>query len=208
MFVSETRDVNAVKSEIVDSLINFLDETFSISDDHDISNFKPFVDLENSADIKLIHNIFFEDLPLEELGMEYPEAVHLQNIDQIKCMPLQYKLKRLLQSGFFPNVAFAAKPRSVDVQRLISVSTALKSTGRARIFLETENLNLYVHYNMPTVEELDPRPAVEIWLTSRSRRCRDRPKGRKQTYFKGIFLQSDEESNDQDQPTRKRKEQF
>ena len=84
----------------------------------------------------------------------------------------------------------------------------MKSTGRARMLLETENHNLYVHCNMPTVEEWDPCPAVEIWITSRIRRCRDRPKGRKQTYFKGIFLQSDKESNDQDQPTRKRKRQF
>ena len=94
LFVSKTRDFNAVKNEIVDSLINFLGERFSISDDHDISILKPFIDLENSADIKLIHNTFFKDLPIEELGMEYAEAVHLQDIDQLKCMPLQYKLKR------------------------------------------------------------------------------------------------------------------
>ena len=94
MFVSKTRDVNAVKNEIVDSLINFLDERFSISDDHDISILKPFIDLENSADIKLIHNTFFKDLPIEKLGTEYAEAVHLQDIDQLKCMPLQYKLKQ------------------------------------------------------------------------------------------------------------------
>ena len=66
-------------------------------------------------------------------------------------MPLQYKLKRLLQSGFLPNVSvafariFAAKPHSADAERLISVSTALKSTGHARMLLKTENLNLYVH---------------------------------------------------------------
>ena len=84
----------------------------------------------------------------------------------------------------------------------------MKSSGRARMLLETKNLNLYVHYNVPTVEEWDSRPAVEIWITSRSRRCKNRHKGRKQTYFKAIFLQSHEESNDQDQPTRKRKRQF
>ena len=61
---------------------------------------------------------------------------------------------------------------------------------------------------MPTVEEWDPHPTVEISITSRSRRCRDRPKGRKQTYFKGIFLQSDEKSDDQDQLIRKQKRQF
>ena len=73
--------------------------------------------------------------------MEYAEAVNLQEIDELKCMPLQYKLKRLLQSGFFTNVSvafariFAAKPHSADVKRLISVSTALKSTGRTRMLL-------------------------------------------------------------------------
>ena len=134
LFVSETRDVNAVKNEIVDSLINFLDERFSISDDHDISILKPFIDLENSADIKLLHNTFFKDLPLDELDMEYAEAVYLRNIDQQKCMPLQYKLKRLLQSGFFPNVSvafariFAAKPHSADVERLCD-----ESGNRARV---------------------------------------------------------------------------
>ena len=85
LFASETRDVNVLKNEIVDSLINFLDERFSISDNHDISILKPFIDLENSADIKLIHNTFFKDLPLEKLGMEYAEAVHLQDIDQLNC---------------------------------------------------------------------------------------------------------------------------
>ena len=61
LFVSETRDVNAVKNEIVDSLINFLDERFSILDEHDIPILKPFIDLENSADIKLIYSTFFQD---------------------------------------------------------------------------------------------------------------------------------------------------
>ena len=118
LFLSKTRDVTAVKNEIVDSLINFSDERFSISDYNDISILKPFVDQENSADIKLIHNTFFKDLPLEELGMKYAEAVYLQDIDQLKCMLLQYKLKRLMQSGFFPNVSvafariFAAKSHS------------------------------------------------------------------------------------------------
>ena len=58
LFVSETRDVNAVKNEIVDSLINFLDERFSISGDHVILILKPLINLKNSADIKLIHNFF------------------------------------------------------------------------------------------------------------------------------------------------------
>ena len=60
LLVSETKDVIAVKHEIVNSLINFLDERFSILDDHGISILKPSIDLENSADIKLIHNIFLK----------------------------------------------------------------------------------------------------------------------------------------------------
>ena len=125
--------------------------------------------------------------------MEYAEAVHLQDIDQLKCMPLQYKLKRLMQSGFFPNVSvafaeiFTVKPHSADIERLISVSIALKSTGRARMLLETENLNLYVHYNMPTVEEWDPRPAVEIWIAFRSSVTEVGPKDESKHTLKGYF---------------------
>ena len=59
----------------------------------------------------------------------------------------------------------AAKPHSANFERLISSSNALKVSGRSGMSVETENLYLYIHYNMPTLEEFDPWEAVMIWLS-------------------------------------------
>ena len=56
---------------------------------------------------------------------------------------------------------------SVDVERSISCSVVLKSTSHSRMLLETENLNLYVHYNMPPLDQWNPKPAVICWINER-----------------------------------------
>ena len=78
--------------------------------------------------------------------------------------------------------------------------------------LDTENFFLYVHYNMQTLSEWDPRPAVYHWLNETAHRTRDCPKGKRQKYFRGVFKEasgngSDSESGDEDEIIiRKRKE--
>ena len=67
---------------------------------------------------------------------------------------------------------------------------ALKSSDHSRMLLETENFNLYVHYNMPPLEQWDPKPAMMSWMNERVHRTRDCPKGEQQHYFKGIFLEA------------------
>lgn len=56
--------------------------------------------------------------------------------------------------------------------------------------IETENLFLFVYYNMPPLYEWDPRPAVLSWLNSKKHRNVDRPKGKEQEYFRGIFSEA------------------
>jgi hypothetical protein len=58
--------------------------------------------------------------------------------------------------------------------------------------LDTENLYLYIHYNMPVLTLWDPRPAVISWLHKRSHRQIYRPKGKKQEYFRGVFVEAHE----------------
>ena len=60
------------------------------------------------------------------------------------------------------------KPHSADVERLISCSVLLKSSARSRMLVETENLNLHVHYNMPPMDHWDPKPAVRSWMMKES----------------------------------------
>lgn len=89
------------------------------------------------------------------------------------------------------NTAFArilaAKPHSADVERLISASNCLKTADRSRITVDTENLYLFIHYNLPPLVLWDPTPSVIHWLNQRERRVRQRPKGKQQQYFRGVF---------------------
>ena len=68
--------------------------------------------------------------------------------------------------------------------------------------LDTENLFLYVHYNMSALSTWDPKPAVLQWLKRCQRRERDCPKGKQQKYFRGVFEEAanadetDEENED------------
>lgn len=84
----------------------------------------------------------------------------------------------------------AAKPHSADVERLISASNSLKSYGRSRMSVDTENMYLFIHYNLPPLASWDPTPSVVHWLNRRDRRLRQRPKGKQQQYFHGVFQEA------------------
>ena len=155
----------------------------SLSQEDDITLLKPFVNLQHSADLKNVHKQFFVDLDLMELGMEFDDVLNMEDVEDFRKLSLRERFQWFAQSDQLPNPKttfariLAAKPHSADVERLISCSVALKSTSRSRMLLETENLNLYVHYNMPPLDQWNPKPAVICWMNERERRNRDRPKG-------------------------------
>ena len=80
------------------------------------------------------------------------------------------------------------------------------------MLLETENLNLYVHFIIPPLDQWDPKPAVMRWMDERGRRVRDRPKGKQQQYFKGIFSEASKSeatlTDCQEEPAQKKKKTF
>ena len=51
--------------------------------------------------------------------------------------------------------------------------------------MSTENLFLYIKYNMPVLSEWDPRPAVLKWMQKVQRREKDCPKAKQ--HFRGVF---------------------
>ncbi|CAI6347372.1 unnamed protein product [Macrosiphum euphorbiae] len=75
-------------------------------------------------------------------------------------------VKTLCGSKNFPNVGImlervaASKPHSADVERLISARNLLKSPLSSNMNIETENLSLYINYNMPLLYGWDPRDTV------------------------------------------------
>ena len=47
---------------------------------------------------------------------------------------------------------------------IISANNVLKSVHRNIMKIETENNQLFIHYNIPDLENWHPRPAVLAWL--------------------------------------------
>ena len=47
------------------------------------------------------------------------------------------------------------KPHNADVERIISVNNLLQSVHRKRMKIESENNQLFIHYNMPEFENLN-----------------------------------------------------
>ena len=67
--------------------------------------------------------------------------------------------------------------------------------------IETQNLYMYVHLNMETLEEWDPRPCVIRWLNQKEHRKKTVEKAKRQKWFKGVFKEANvvnDESDDEE----------
>jgi len=71
-FITDHRDISAVKNEVIESLVEYLSQRFAI-DKERVSILKPFATLHKDADIKAVHDLLCSDLDLEQLGLEYDE---------------------------------------------------------------------------------------------------------------------------------------
>ncbi|KAL5245424.1 hypothetical protein ACI65C_012834 [Semiaphis heraclei] len=100
----------------------------------------------------------------------------------------------------------AAKPHSADVERLISKSNILKSINRQSLHVETENEYLFIHFNMPALQNWDPRPAIQIWLNQNERRIKETPKAKEQEWFSGIFMEATKRKSEDQTEKRLKKE--
>jgi hypothetical protein len=195
--VTDRRDSTAIMNEVSDSLIEFLAQRFA-SDQNLLDILVPFVKLQNDANLSAVHSLVCCDLNLQNFALEYGDLMDLDNIDSLRKMHLKQLIATLVKSNtdnfstiikVFARV-LAAKPHSADVERLISASNNLKSCDRSRMNIETTNLYLYIHYNMPVLSEWDPRAAVMHWLSEKRRRVRSRKKARQQPYFNGVFCEA------------------
>jgi hypothetical protein len=88
LFVTDKRDISAVKLEIIDSLVEFLSQRFSV-DDEIMLLLTPFATLQSDADLKLVHARYFNDLDLQTLGFEFDEVMQMQNIDEVRQWSLR-----------------------------------------------------------------------------------------------------------------------
>ena len=104
------------------------------------------------------------DLDLMELAMEFDSLITSQELNNLKGFSLSQLVQHLYRNHDMFLTAFArvwaAKPHSCDVERLISACNLLKTPTRNRLNVETQNFYLYIHFNIPTLKEWDPRPCI------------------------------------------------
>lgn len=106
----------------------------------------------------------------------------------------------------------ACTPHSADVERCISSNNRLKTKLRSTLKVSTENEYLFIHFNMPDLDEWNPTAAANLFVAEKARRERDvttstESKSRAQAYYKGIFPQARKTSDpDDEQPDDKEKE--
>lgn len=87
MLVTDRRDITAVKTDIFDSLIEFLTERLSI-DNKLLSKIRPFIALSNDADLSAVHELICSDLDLKQLGLEFCELVESDIIENFRTKTL------------------------------------------------------------------------------------------------------------------------
>lgn len=195
-YVSVQRDTNAVQNEIIQSLDNFLKIRFDQDEENMIESFEKFSKFQATADLKTIHKFVASDLDLSTLNIEFEEIINIGLAEKMENFSIVEKIKNLIKLDNYQHVTktlariAAAKPHSADVERLISCNNILKDSHRCSLDVETENLYLYVYFNMPDLESWDPRPAVVKWIETKERRNKKTEKAQEQRWFKGIFQQN------------------
>ncbi|KAL4122559.1 hypothetical protein QTP88_014865 [Uroleucon formosanum] len=211
LYVTENRSVSAICHEIVETLANFLQDRIDI-DKYFVSTIKPVANLDSKANIRNVFDVLGKDLDLADLNMEYTDLMEHNRLEEIRQMPLPKLVQYLSGSKEFKNITIllarviAAKPHSADVERLISKSNILKSINHQSLHVETENEYLFIHFNMPALQNWDPRPAIQIWLNQNERRIKETPKAKEQEWFSGIFMEATKrKSEDQTEQTIKKR---
>lgn len=202
LYVSERRDINAVKNETIQSLKNFLKTRFDENEEKMISSLEKFSKFDPEVDLQDIHKCIGSDLDLSDLQIQFSEILSLGLDKEMINFSLIEKIKALLKAKEYEVVVTvlariaAAKPHSADVERLISANNILKSAHRCSLDVKTENLYLYVYFNMPTLELWDPRPAIVKFIELKNRRKKDTPKAKDQDWYGGIFHKRTVEKDD------------
>ena len=85
-------------------------------------------------------------------------------------------------------IIIAAKPRSADVERLISTYNKIKTDGRSSFSPETLCKFMFIGINMPDLASFHFCFPAKLWLEKKRRHFNHATKkAGKQDWFKGVF---------------------
>lgn len=197
-------DFETVRACIIQSTIDNVSKRFDTDFAlHEVID--PFISFKKDVNIRKIHSQFGPDLNLMSLNMQYEEITNLTDKLNFNDDLIQ-TIKTLKQAENYEDVVTvisriaACTPHSADVERCISANNLLKTSLRNQMSLETEQKYLFINFNMPTLQEWDPRKSVMIWMNEKKRRTHTNLVEKKATqapYYKGIFHKKSDESDTQ-----------
>lgn len=165
-------DFDHIRNSIIDSTISRLSERFE-TDSSIFDIIEPFLNFEESADVRKTRDLFGIDLDLSSLQLQFREIVD-QNIPVKLAGNMANIIKTLAKTPNYKEILTvlsriqACTPHSSDVERCISVNNNLKTPLRNNISIETENKNLFVYFNLPALEEWNPRPAIKLFINEKN----------------------------------------
>lgn len=196
------RDFETVRADIIHNFTQFLSKRFAV-DKELLELTVPFVNLDKTAvQLKKFHKSFCPDLDLCSLHLQFDE---LNELKEFRDLNLAKKVSHLAthdETSSYKEMLIAlsritaATPHSADCERVISANNLLKTAMRSTLNLETENQYLHVHFNLPPIENWQPRDTVNNWLLKKQRRHHelliesDHHKAKEQPHFKGVFAQA------------------
>lgn len=198
-------NIDSFKKTVIDSLTAFLRERLQFRDEELLMRLDALLKFDNPDAVKKVHELVGHDLDLASLYLQYSDLCEEEKTTE---MPLDKMVKHLAAPErivHFREITtilariLACTPHSADVERCISANNLLKTSLRSNLAISTENKYLYIYFNMPVLENWNPRAAITKWMST-SRRSQSRTIesniSKKQPFFKGVFdkCDSDEES--------------
>lgn len=194
------------RKRILASAIELLDQRFKV--EYDLTTtLEPFLKFKADANVREIHKIFGSDLSLPSLMLQFNELVQELSHSEVEYFELFKRISKD-ESSYkeFEEIIIiigrihACSPQSADVERSIKANNTLKTVFRSRLLVETENKYLYVHMNMPVLEQWNPRSAIISFIKEKTRRQHsnllEKQTKKNASYFKGTFDQTEEEENE------------
>lgn len=202
----EQRGLDVIRNRVIEEITKSMNNRFS--SENDMKFFlMPFVNFDRvGTDMIQIHALLASDVSLALLNMQFKDICLLPDIKKKTLPELLIYLTKNRHMNEEILLAFgrlvAATPHSADVERSISANNLLKTSLRNSLDLKTENNYLFVHFNLPALFDWSPNNAVVHWINRKSRRNHnlniedETRKTKNQLYFKGIFAQENNFSND------------
>ena len=197
-YVSDSRSFDAIRNEVIQSLINFLDNRLdddSLASTAALSPPKQLSSSPTNEQLLACHKAICPDLPLVDFGSEYKAGSEMEHLQSLCTKPL---LSCLASEKQYPVLTIAiarlvaAKPHSADVERLISTYNKLKTSDRSSLSSTTLRNYLHVVQNMGDLDIFDPSQAALDWITDQERRARYPEKAKQQSWFVGVFKEAED----------------